>query len=438
MELTRRYFLKSSGTLAAYCGVAPFQLFGEQAVATARKAKVHKEKTLVVIFLRGGTDGLNLVVPYGDEQYYQHRRSIAIARPGQDQGALDLDGFFGLHPSAKAIAPLFREGTFQALHAVGYDHNTRSHFEEQDVWETGVIGNTVHSDGWLNRHLQTSTGDGTVRALSIGDSLPRILHGKASAYAVRGIKDLTLPDMKIPSHQIHAALEHAYMPTHRGAESDGRDLLAETGSMTLEGVRLLEHVTRQPYKPSAPYPKSGFATKLKEVARLIKANIGLEVVEVDLGGWDTHNRQGGFEGGFANNVTTLTQALAAFSRDLGSHLDNTLIMTMSDFGRTVKQNGTEGTDHGWANCLFIGGGPVRKATGGKPAPVRTDWPGLAPENLFQKRDLLHTTDFRDVIADVVKFHLGNPNLETVLPDHTFKPLHLFQAGANGTGKTQPT
>jgi len=432
MELTRRYFLKSSGALAAYCGIAPLKLFGQEAIATASKAKVHSGKTLVAIFLRGGTDGLNLVVPYGDEHYYQHRKSIAIARPGQPQGALDLDGYFGLHPSAKAMAPLFQNGTFQALHAVGYDHNTRSHFEEQDVWETGVIGNTVNSDGWLNRHLQTSTGEGTIRALSIGDTLPRILHGKASAYAVRGVKDLALPDLKMPSDQIHAALEHAYMPVHRHAESDSRDLLSETGSMTLEGVRLLEHITSKPYQPSVPYPKSGFANKLKEVARLIKADIGLEVVGVDLGGWDTHNRQGGVEGGFANNVATLTEAIAAFSNDLGSHLDNTLIMTMSDFGRTAAENGSEGTDHGWANCLFLGGGPVRNATKGKAAGVKTEWPGLAPESLYLKRDLLHTTDFRDVIAEVVKSHLGNPNLETVLPDHAFKPLHLFQQNDSRT------
>lgn len=431
MELTRRYFLKSTGAAAVYCGIQPLHLFGEAAVAVAEKSTVKKGKTLVVIFLRGGTDGLNLIVPHGDEHYYQHRSSIAIPKPGQPKGALDLDGFFGLHPSGSAMAPLFKNGTFQALHAVGYDHNTRSHFEEQDVWETGVIGNTVNSDGWLNRHLQTSKGDGIVRALSIGDSLPRILHGKASAYAVRGIKDLTLPDMKMPGDQIQAALEHAYMPAHRFAESDGVDLITQTGSMTLEGVKLLEHITRQPYKPAAQYPKNGFASKLREVARLIKADIGLEVVEVDLGGWDTHNRQGGIEGGFAEKVKILTEGVAAFTEDLGSHLDHTLIMTMSDFGRTAAENGTQGTDHGWANCLMIGGGPVRHHTAGRSVKVRTDWPGLAPESLYQKRDLLHTTDFRDVIADVVRTHLGNPNLEKILPGHEFKPLHLFQKPTAG-------
>ncbi len=426
MQLTRRYFLKSSGALAAYCGCAPLRLFGANESTLSQKASVTAGKTLVTIFLRGGTDGLNLVVPHGDKHYYESRKSIAIARPGQPQGAIDLDGFFGLHPAAAAMAPLFQQGTFQALHAVGYDHNTRSHFEEQDVWETGVIGNTVNSDGWLNRHLQTSHGDGLVRALSIGDSLPRILHGRAAAYAVRGIKDLALPDMRMPADKIQAALEHAYTPADRHDVSDSEDLITQTGSLTLEGVKLLEKIIRQPYQPAAEYPKNGFANKLKEVARLIKADIGLEVVEVDLDGWDTHNRQGGAEGGFAEKVTMLSEGIAAFSQDLGSHLDNTLILTMSDFGRTVKENGTEGTDHGWANCMFMGGGPVQQATGGKATKVKSDWPGLAQEQLYQKRDLLHTTDFRDVIADVVQNHLGNENLQKVLPGHQFKHLDLLK------------
>ncbi|MEM1157263.1 MAG: DUF1501 domain-containing protein [Verrucomicrobiota bacterium] len=426
MELTRRYFLQSSGSLAAYLGCSPLRAFAAGEPALDHKPSVHAGKTLVTIFLRGGTDGLNLVVPYGDEQYYQSRQSIAIARPGQQQGAIDLDGFFGLHPSAAALAPLFQQGTFQAMHAVGYDHNTRSHFEEQDVWETGVIGNTINSDGWLNRHLQTSHGDGLVRALSIGDALPRILQGNAPAYAVRGIKDLALPDMKMPSDKIQAALEHAYMPADRQDMSNSQDLINQTGSLTLEGVKLLEKIIQQPYQPAAEYPKNSFANKLREVARLIKCDIGLEVVEVTLGGWDTHNRQGGAEGGFASKVEMLSEGLAAFTRDLGSHLDHTLILTLSDFGRTVRENGTAGTDHGWANCMFMGGGPIRKVTGGKAAQVRTDWPGLAPEQLYQKRDLLHTTDFRDVIADVVRNHLGNDNLQKILPGHQFKDLQLFR------------
>ncbi|MEM6883399.1 MAG: DUF1501 domain-containing protein [Verrucomicrobiota bacterium] len=432
MELTRRYFLQSSGALAAYLGCSPLRAFAAGEPALGNKTSVIAGKTLVTIFLRGGTDGLNLVVPYGDDDYYKSRKAIAIARPGQDKGAIDLDGFFGLHPSASALTPLFQQGTFQALHAVGYDHNTRSHFEEQDVWETGVIGNTVNSDGWLNRHLQTSTGDGLVRALSIGDALPRILHGNAPAYAVRGIKDLALPDMKMPTDKIQAALEHAYMPADRHDVSDSKDLINQTGSLTLEGVKLLEKIIKQPYEPAAQYPQNDFSKKLQEVARLIKSDIGLEVVEVTLGGWDTHNRQGGAEGGFANKVKMLSEGLAAFTQDLGSHLDNTLILTLSDFGRTVKENGTEGTDHGWANCMFMGGGPIREVTGGKPAKVRTEWPGLSPEQLYQKRDLLHTTDFRDVIADVVQNHLGNDNLQKILPGHEFNDLHLFRPAEPAT------
>jgi uncharacterized protein (DUF1501 family) len=426
MNLTRRYFLKSSGALAVYCGVSPLSSWGITDYSwLADKSAVKKGKTLVVIFLRGGTDGLNLVVPHADPEYYQLRKSIAIPTPGQPHGAIDLDGFFGLHPSAEAMAPLFQEGVFRAMHAVGYDRNTRSHFEEQDVWETGIIGNTVQSDGWLNRHLQTSDGDGIIRALSIGDTLPRILHGRASAYAVRGISDLTLPDMKMPAEEIQAALEHAYMPADRDSMDQGRDLLNQTGSLTLEGVNLLKKITSQKYTPDADYPENGFARKLQEAARLIKAKIGLEVVEIDLGGWDTHNRQGGVEGNFANNVKNLSEGLSAFTKDLGPHLQNTLIMTLSDFGRTARENGSQGTDHGWANCMFLGGGPVYEMTSGKPGKVFTEWPGLAPEQLNQKRDLMHTTDFRDVLSEVVREHLGNPNLEKVLPDHECRKLGLL-------------
>ncbi|MEO0454515.1 MAG: DUF1501 domain-containing protein [Verrucomicrobiota bacterium] len=424
MNLTRRYFLKSSGALAVYCGVNPLNPYllaepGQQPV------DVKKGKTLVVIFLRGGTDGLNLVVPHGDDHYYKVRKNIAIPKPGKNKGAIDLDGFFGLHPSAAPMAPLFEEGVFQALHAVGYDHNTRSHFEEQDVWETGVIGNTVQSDGWLNRHLQTSKGHGLIRALAIGDTLPRILHGKSPAYAVRGISDLSLPPSSLAKEGVFAALEHAYMPSDRNMARDGVELVHQTGTLTLEGVKLLEKIKAQPYQPNAEYPKDGFANKLKEAARLIKANIGLEVIEVDLGGWDTHNRQGGVEGTFANKVNILSESVKAFTQDLGSHLDDTLIMTLSDFGRTARENGSQGTDHGWANCLFMGGGPVKKLQDQQSKPVISEWPGLAPELLHQKRDLQHTTDFRDVLAEVVREHLGNPNLEKVLPGYEFQKLGLL-------------
>jgi uncharacterized protein (DUF1501 family) len=416
MNVTRRYFLKSTGALALYCGFSPGRL-----LTAADPLPVAKGKTLVVIFLRGGMDGLNFIVPYGDAAYAGLRKNLRIATPGQPDGALDLDGFFGLHPRAAAVQPLFADGQARALHAVGYDLNTRSHFEEQDTWETGVIGNTISSDGWLNRHLATSTGHGPVRAVSIGDNLPRILRGKASAFALHGIADLNLPSVaKGDDIAMRAALEHAYctpLPEHRTA---AQDLLSETAHTTIDGIDIIKKAAGENYRPAAAYPKNELSRRLSEAARLIKANIGLEVIEIDYGGWDTHQNQGGALGNYGNLVQNLADGLAAFHQDMGERMKDTLLLTISDFGRTAAENGTGGTDHGWANCMLALGAVSSKA----PQPVITKWPGLAKEQLHQGRDLLHTTDFRDVLGEVVGSHLGNPTLKNVLPNHDFKPVGL--------------
>lgn len=450
MNVTRRFFLKSSAALAAtYCGVNPARLLAEVGLDADNLLTVRRNKTLVAVFLRGGMDGLNFVVPYKDPGYATLRKNIALAEPGKPGGVVDLDGFFGLHPRAATLKPLFDKGQAVALQAVGYDRNTRSHFEEQDTWETGVSGNTLSSDGWLNRHLLTSQGHGPIRAVSIGDSLPRILRGKAPAFAVRGITDLGLfpADHKsidaAGQGRIAAALEHAYScdpriaaaaqaahaapPSLRGEESSARDLLSQTAHTTFEGIEQLKAITSRPYTPAAIYPKSDFGRKLEQVARLIKSGIGLEVVEVDYGSWDTHQNQGGVsnEGGnYGNLVGGLAEGLAAFAADLENHLDDVLVVTLSDFGRTAAENGTGGTDHGWANCMFAMGGPVLAASPNGARHVIGNWPGLTVEQLHEKRDLLHTTDFRDVLGEVVGTHLGNPNLKTILPSHAFKRVGL--------------
>ena len=315
-------------------------------------------------------------------------------------GLIDLDGFFGLHPRAAALAPLFKKGQAVALQAVGYDLNTRSHFEEQDTWETGVSGNTLSSDGWLNRHLLTSQGHGPIRAVSIGDTLPRILRGKAPAFAVRGITDLGLfpqdnKSVKAPDQaRIAAALEHAYCCDPRvvaaaqavGAprptlsdEGSARDLLASTAQTTFDGMEQLKAVTSKPYTPAAKYPDTDLGRKLEQVARLIKSDLGMEVAEVDYGSWDTHQNQGGSNGGqYANLVGGLADGLAAFAADLENRLDDVLVVTLSDFGRTAAENGTGGTDHGWANCMFAMGGPILAASPNGPRNVLGRWPGPAP------------------------------------------------------------
>jgi uncharacterized protein (DUF1501 family) len=436
MNVTRRFFLKSSAALAAYCGVSPLRLLAEAGLDPNNLQRVHRNKTLVVIFLRGGMDGLNFVVPYADPGYYKLRRGIALAAPGKPNGIVDLNGFFGLHPDAAPLAPLFKNGSAVALQAVGYDRNTRSHFEEQDTWETGVSGNTISSDGWLNRHLLTSQGHGPIRAVSIGDALPRILRGRAPAFSVRGITDLGLFPEKQKGFaadaqpRIAAALEHAYCCDPRvaaaaaaahqsapiSANSDdarsARDLLSQTAQTTFEGIEELRGVTSRPYTPAAKYPVSDLGQRLEQVARLIKADIGLEVVEVDYGGWDTHQNQGGStpgQGGYGKLVGGLADSLAAFAADLENRLEN----------------GTGGTDHGWANCMFAMGGPVLAASKNGARNVIGRWPGLLPEQLHEKRDLLHTTDFRDVLGEIVRTHLGNPNIQTILPSHTFQNVGLI-------------
>jgi uncharacterized protein (DUF1501 family) len=444
MNITRRFFLKSSAaSLAAYCGLTPLRLLAEAGLDPNNLKTVRRGKTLVVIFLRGGMDGLNFIVPFGDASYYTLRRGIAVPSPGQRNGALDLNGFFGLHPRAAALAPLFAKGQAVALHAVGYDRNTRSHFEEQDTWETGVAGNTINSDGWLNRHLLTSQGHGAIRALSIGDSLPRILRGRAPAFAMRGITDLGLFPEKTKmdastQDRIAAALEHAYCcdprvtpaATAGGDIRSARDLLSQTAQSTFEGISQLRAITRQPYQPAAKYPDNELGRRLQQAARLIKADMGLEVVELDYGGWDTHQNQGninndGSGGNYGRLVGGLADSLAAFAADLENRLDDVLVLTLSDFGRTAAENGTGGTDHGWANCMLALGGPVLAANGGSPRNVIGRWPGLAPEQLHDKRDLLHTTDFRDALSEIVSVHLGNPHLQTVLPDHKFQKVGLI-------------
>ncbi|MEM7576659.1 MAG: DUF1501 domain-containing protein [Planctomycetota bacterium] len=437
MRMTRRFFLQSTGAMAVYCGVNPLDRALAQTMGNPADHVVAKNKTLVVVFLRGGIDGLNWIVPYADPHYAKLRPSIQVKRPGQDEGAIDLDGFFGIHPRAHRLMPWFDQGLACAAHAVGYEGNSRSHFEEQDVWETGVAGNTLGSDGWLNRHLLTSNGHGPIRAVAISDTLPRILRGDAPAYALSGLQDLGLPTKAGDSDAIAAALEHAYQG-HTDEDADhATGLVTKAGRETLDGLDVLRKVADQPYTPGAKYPdRSRLGKQFQTAAQLIKANLGLEVVQIDYGGWDTHNRQGaGAQGNFGDKVQELSDALAALAEDLGTRLQDTLVLTISDFGRTAAENGTAGTDHGHANAMLALGGPVQNlgtlAAGGTNSPttpgrrkVLTAWPGLSPDQLNENRDLAHTLDFRDVLAEVVRVHLGNDNLPTVLPGHEFKNVGL--------------
>lgn len=419
MHLTRRYFLQVSGSLLVGLGAQPLALVADDPVPPAEQ--VRRNKTLVVIFLRGGADGLNLVVPYADPAYPKLRPSLAIGSPRGEAGrAIDLDGFFGLHPRLAPLVPWFEARQAAVVHAVGHGLNTRSHFEEQDVWETGVTGDKLRADGWLNRHLASSTGGGTIRAVAIGSGLPRIFHGRAEACVISGVSDLAMPSSRGDPEKLAAALERAYRCTPGGVRTPTAELLEQVSAATLRGARELAKIAGQEYVPVIPYPENDLATKLQHAARLIKAGCGLEVVEIDYDGWDTHAGQGGADGAFADLAGGLAESLHAFMTDLGPRLDDVAIATLSDFGRTAAENGTGGTDHGWGSCMFVLGGPVHRGAGkGK---VLGKWPGLGRDALHEDRDLAHTTDFRDVLAELVGAHLGNHDLARVFPGHVVAPV----------------
>ncbi|TDJ73538.1 MAG: DUF1501 domain-containing protein [Planctomycetota bacterium] len=415
MPLTRRSFLGASGGAALSCCL-PVQHWPRLAPHAPSTAE---GKVLVVLFLRGGVDGLNFIVPYGDPHYRPLREGLAIRRPGEAQGALDLDGFFGLHPAAGALQPFFASGQAVAIHAVGHAQNSRSHFTEQDLWETGTLDNTLRTDGWLNRHLASRPGPGPIRAVAIGDGLPRILRGDAEAIAIRGLSDLSLGGSSGPA--VLAALERAYGGR---AEEASSALLGRSGRATLEALRELQSVANAPYSSAVEYPDTSLGRRLREIARLVKADIGLEIAAVDLGGWDTHQNQGSSGGTFGALVAQVAGAVAALARDLEHRMDDVLVLTISEFGRTAAQNGTGGTDHGWGNCLLALGGPVHAAGGGTARNVLGRWPGLAPEELHQGRDLEQTTDFRDVFAEVARVHLGSPAVESLFPGRVFERVGL--------------
>src|ERR1700675_180862 len=403
----RRIFLRNSALAMVGVGSAPLWL---QRALCAVDAPGARKKILVAIFQRGAADGLNVVVPHGEKAYYSLRPTIAVPPPTTDAGkredaAIDLDGFFGLHPSLAPLKPLFDAQQLAIVDAVGSPDPTRSHFDAQDYMESGTPGFKATSDGWMNRALPKIAGAGSpIRAVSLGSSLPRSLPGRNDALAMNNLNDFQVRDPKAA-----AAFENMY-------EHTLDTTLQGTGKETFSAVKIMQSIQKQSYTPAngAKYPGGRFGQSLQQIARLIKADVGLEVAFADIGGWDTHVNEVGAQpalGQLANNLSDFGQSLAAFYQDLGDRMADVAVVTMSEFGRTAKENGNRGTDHGHANVMFVMGGGIR---GGK---VYGDWPGLAEEQLNEGRDLALTTDFRDVLGELVSKHLGNPNLKAVFPGY---------------------
>jgi uncharacterized protein (DUF1501 family) len=408
MSITRRVFLRNSGLAVVGTAAVP-SFLTRAAFGAAQSSTGARTKRLVVIFQRGAADGLNIVVPHGEPQYYAMRPSINIPR----KAVLDLNGFFGLHPSLSPFLPLWQQRHLAIVHAAGSPDPTRSHFDAQDFMESGTPGMKATEDGWLNRSLhalpqpESSTA---FRAIALGPSLPRILSGSEPAVAMNNINDFSIGGKNPKPSPVASAFEAMY-------DHSSDTVLHGTGAETFDAVKMMKAADPGKYTPAAGanYPKGRFGDSLRQLAQLIKANLGVQVAFADIGGWDHHVNEGSTEGQIANVLGEFSQSLAAFWIDLGDLGEDTVVVTMSEFGRTARENGNRGTDHGHANVMFVLGGPVK---GGK---VYGRWPGLDQSQLYEGRDLALTTDFRQVIGEAVARHLGNTNLNAVFPGFENQP-----------------
>src|SRR4051794_14901991 len=399
MSITRRVFLKN-GALAVVATSAIPAFLSRAAFAGSIGAG---KKRLVVIFQRGAADGLNIVVPHGERAYYSMRPTIAIQR----NDVVDLDGFFGLHPSMNSLKPLWDTKHLAIVHAAGSPDTTRSHFDAQDYMESGTPGLKSTEDGWLNRclHSNETDKDSPFRAVALGTSLPRILSGSVPAVAIDNVNNFSVGARGPVASPASNTFESMY------AQSVDT-VLHGTGAETFDAVRMLRSADPAKYRPAAGanYPRGRFGDSLRQVAQLLKANLGVEVAFTDIGGWDHHVNEGSSQGQLANLLREFSQSLSAFWTDLGDLAEETVVVTMSEFGRTARENGNRGTDHGHANVMFVMGGPVR---GGK---VYGRWPGLNDGQLYEGRDLAVTTDFREVLSEALYRHNGVKDLAAVFPN----------------------
>jgi uncharacterized protein (DUF1501 family) len=405
MNVSRR-FLLHKGALAV-AGTAALPNFLVRSVLA--ESGIKRARRLVVVFQRGAVDGLNVVVPYREKNYYSMRPTIAIP----EKEVVDLDGFFGLHPSLSPFKLLYDAGHLAVVHAVGSPDMTRSHFDAQDYMESGTPGNKNTSDGWLNRALQAedvchcSAHDqehAAFRALALGAEVPLTLAGRIPAIALNNVNGFTIAGSGPKLSPAASAFEAMY-------SGSGDHIFHAAGDETFKAVKMLRAADPAQYAPApgANYPNTEFGNSMRQIAQLLKAKLGVETAFSDVTGWDTHHAQGGVNGQLANRLRDFAGSIAAFWRDMGDEAGNVTLVTMSEFGRTARENGTGGTDHGPANAMFVLGGDVK---GGK---VYGRWPGLSNEQLNQGRDLALTTDYRAVLGEVVTHTLGAENLETVFP-----------------------
>jgi uncharacterized protein (DUF1501 family) len=406
---TRRAFLKNGAM--ALVGTAAIPSFLTRAVMAHAAAASANRRKLVVIFQRGAADGLNIVIPHAEPSYFQMRPTIAIPQ----KQIIDLDGFFGLHPAMASLKPLWEQKHLAIVHAAGSPDPTRSHFDAQDYMESGTPGIKATEDGWLNRALRAEDerrrGQQTpFRAVALSAQVPRTLQGKVPSIALDNVRDFHIGGAAAVATPVNAAFESIYDQTVDTA-------LRGAGKETFEGMKMLKATDPDAYTPApgAEYPKGSFGASMKQVAQLLKADLGVEAAFADIGGWDHHQNEGSVNGQLADRLQEFSQSLSAFWTDMGDQAEEVVVVTMSEFGRTARENGTRGTDHGHANVMFVLGGTVK---GGR---VYGRWPGLAAEQLNEDRDLTVTTDFRHVLAEAAWRQLGARDMNLTFPGAEIGP-----------------
>lgn len=410
---TRRAFLKN-GALALV-GTASIPSFLTRAVMAQATAASASRRKLVVIFQRGAADGLNIVVPHAEPSYFQMRPTIAIPQ----QQIIDLDGFFGLHPAMAPLKPLWDQKHLAIVHAAGSPDMTRSHFDAQDYMESGTPGVKATEDGWLNRALQAEDErrrekETPFRAVALTAEMPRTLEGRVPALALNRLRDFHVGGPAQSNGSLQSSFESLY-------DQSADAMLRGAGREMFDGARMLQATDPGRYVPAAgaKYPRGPFGDSMRQIAQLLKANLGVEAAFADIGGWDHHQNEGSVNGQLAERLREFSQSLSAFWTDMGTHAEEVVVVTMSEFGRTVRENGTRGTDHGHANVMFVMGGLVR---GGR---VYGRWPGLAPEQLNEGRDLAATTDFRQVLAEAAFKQIGARDLNLTFPGAEMEPRRFL-------------
>ena len=397
--MNRRNFMQTIALAGgAASGLVPV---GRSAFAAVGPAATQKK--LIVVFLRGAVDGLSVVAPYGETEYYRYRETLALARPGDNGGLLELDGHFGLHPALAPMMPLWQGGKLAFVHASGSPDATRSHFDAQDYMESGTPGRKSTADGWMNRLLMILPGASSpTRGIAVGPVLPRIYAGTAPVASIAQGQGATRPTLS-DQPRIADAFARLYegddrtARVYRESQAARREVMASLDGASAANAEMDK--VQLAASNGAPLP-NGFPDDAARLARLMRNDPKVQLGFVALGGWDTHAGQGAATGQLANRLAPLAQGLAVLTERLGPLFDDTIVVVMSEFGRTARENGNRGTDHGHGNVMWVMGGGVN---GGK---VHGEWPGIAEASLHEGRDLAVTSDFRSVLIDVAERHLA--------------------------------